>query len=88
MSLTMTVTALELDSTTDDFDIPNDDDHSLVGDPETSAQTSNPNSSFSIRTDTDDEFESEQAPVNASATVAQQVQMHFGMNNTLQQPLQ
>ena len=46
-SLTTTVTALELDAqscllaTSHEFDIP-DDDNSLVGDPGTSVETSNP----------------------------------------------
>jgi hypothetical protein len=86
-SLTTTVTALELDSricllrTSDDFDIPNDD-NSLIDDSPSLSQLANPNAFFSNITETDEEFASEETPVNVTATVAQQLQIHLGTNNT------
>ena len=74
-SLTETLTALELDAhqssptRSDGFDVGNDED-SLVDEP-------GPDSSD------DEEFESEEAAVNeGSATVAQQVDILFGINST------
>jgi hypothetical protein len=80
-SLTMTVTALELDArslptTSVGYDIANDEDSSgeeYVAD----AGTSTPNSMSS-----DGELESEEAVFDISPNVAQQVEMHFGINNT------
>ena len=86
-SLTATVTSLELDShscsltTSDGLDIPNDD-NSLGDDPETFAETSNPYSSSFNDIDTDEELDTEEAAVNPSTTVAEQVQMHFGIDNS------
>ncbi len=76
LSLTVTVTALELDAqsllaTSDGFDIANDEDSlgdEHVADNEDSLTT-------------DEEFESEEAPVDNSTTVAQQAEMHFGRSN-------
>jgi hypothetical protein len=48
----------------------------------TDAETPNPNTISTNVTETDDEFESEEPPVNVTATVEQQVQMHFGKNNS------
>jgi hypothetical protein len=79
-SLTATVTALELDSqslpsTTAGCDIPNDEDSSgdeHVADNEDSLMT-------------DEEFESEEAPVDVSMTVAQQAEIHFGRSNNTEE---
>jgi hypothetical protein len=76
LSLTATVTALELDAqslpaTSDGFDIANDEDSlgdEHIADNEDSLTT-------------DEEFEYEEAPVDDSTTVAQQAEMHFGRSN-------
>jgi hypothetical protein len=83
----MTVTALELDALSlptrsEGFDIANDEDSSGENHVLADAETSTPNSPSSDVTETDEEFESEEAAVNVSTTVAQQVEMHFGINNT------
>jgi hypothetical protein len=84
-TLTATVTALELEAsslpltTNEDFDIVNDEDTSGVEPLIANAQGP---TALSNVTDTDDEVESEEAAVNASTTVAQQVQMHCGTNNS------
>ena len=86
-SLTKTVTALELEAcsspTTDEgFDLPNDD-HSFCVEPVfDEPETTIPNSLSSNGSETDEEYESEDAVGNISTTVAQQVQMHFGINNS------
>ena len=85
-TLTATVTALELEAsfsspttTIDECDFPFDD-HSSGEDHLTSAEMSTPNSSSPILTDIDEESQSEEAVVNNSTNVAQQVQMHCGNN--------
>jgi hypothetical protein len=84
-TLTATVTALELEAsslpltTNEDFDMVNEEDTSAVEPLFANAQ--GPTASSNV-TDTDDEFDSEEAAVNASTTVAQQVQMHCGTNNS------
>jgi hypothetical protein len=85
-SLTATVTALELEAqnsptTSEGFDVANNEDSSGE-EPVADAETSTPNSSYSNFTETDEEFKSKETAVNVSTTVAQQVQMHFGINNT------
>ena len=86
-SLTKTVTALELEAcssptTEEGFDLPNDD-HSFGEEPVTDEpETTTPNSLSSHGSETDEESESEDAVGNISTTVAQQVQMHFGINNS------
>jgi hypothetical protein len=79
-SLTATVTALELDAqilpaTSDGFDIANDEDS--LGDEHLAD-----NKDFLM---TDEEFESEEAPVDNSTTVAQQAEMHFGRSNNTEE---
>jgi hypothetical protein len=79
-------TALELEAqssptTSEGFDVANNEDSSGE-EPVADAETSTPNSSSSNFTETDEEFESEEAAVSVSTTVAQQVQMHLGINNT------
>jgi hypothetical protein len=89
-SLTATVTALELDAQSlpvlsDGLDIANDEDSlgdEHVGDTETS--TPNPSSLDSLTTD-NEEFESEEAPVDDSTTVAEQAEMHFGRSNNTEE---
>ena len=86
-SLIKLVTTLEFEAcssltTNEGFDLPYDD-HSFGEDPVTDkAERTIPNSSSSNVTETDEESESEEAAVNMSTTVAQQVQMHFGINNS------
>ena len=79
-SLTATVTALELDAqslpaTSDGFDIANDEDS--IGD----EHIADNKESLS----TDEEFESEEAPVDDTTTVAQQAEMHFGRSNNMEE---
>jgi hypothetical protein len=84
--LTATVAALELDarnlSSTVclDFDCMNDEDSSVHENVDV-AETSSPFASSVDDRDTDDELESEDAPVDASTTMAQQVQMHLGSDD-------
>ena len=87
-TLTTTVTALGLDSscfmtTSEDTDFGNDGNSSGEEPTVTDAETPNPNTISTNVTETDDEFESEEPPVNVTATVEQQVQMHFGKNNSI-----
>jgi hypothetical protein len=81
-SLTAMVAALELDarnlSSTGclDFDVMNDEDSSVHENVDVT-ETSPPFASSVDDRNTDDELESEDAPVDASTTIAQQVQMHL-----------
>jgi hypothetical protein len=85
-SLTATATLLELEglilpSTSEGPDVANNEESSDL-EPDFDTRMSPPNSPSSSVAETDGEFESEEAPVNISTTVAQQVQMQFGLNNT------
>jgi hypothetical protein len=85
-SLTTTVTALELEglsspTTSEGLDFANNEDSSGL-EPDSDNEKSPPNSPSSNVAETDEEFESEEAAVNMSTTVAQQVQIEFGVNNT------
>jgi hypothetical protein len=76
------VTALELDpeslpTTSDGFDIANDED-SLGEEHIAHTETSTPNPFSLDFMMTDEEFESEEAPVDDSTTVAEQAEIHFG----------
>jgi hypothetical protein len=85
-SLTVTVTALELDAGNpsltgcEDFDVTNNKDSSVHENVDVTKMSTPPASSVDDR-DTDDELESEDARVDASTTTAQQVQMHLGTND-------
>jgi hypothetical protein len=85
-SLTATVAALELDarnlSSTGclDFEFMNDEDSSVHENVDFT-ETSTPFASSVDDRDTDDELESKDAPVDASTTIAQQVQMHLGSDD-------
>jgi hypothetical protein len=84
--LTATVAALELDARNlsstgcQDFEFMNDGDSSVHENVDITETSTPPASSVDDR-NTDDELESEDAPVDASTTIAQQVQMHLGSND-------
>ena len=85
-SLTATVTALELEglsspTTSEGLDFANNDVSSGL-ESDYDIEMSPPNSPSSNVAETDEEFESEEAAVNLSTTVAQQVHIEFGVNNT------
>jgi hypothetical protein len=85
-SLTATVAALELDARNlsstgcQDFDFMNDEDSSVHENVDVTETSTPPASSVDDR-DTYDELESEDAPIDTSTTIAQQVQMHLGSND-------
>jgi hypothetical protein len=85
-SLTATVAALELDARNlsstgcQDFEFMNDEDSSVHENVDVT-ETSTPLASSVDDRDTYYELESEDAPVNAYTTIAQQVQMHLGSND-------
>jgi hypothetical protein len=85
-SLTATVAALELDARNlsstgcQDFKFMNDEDSSVHENVDVT-ETSTPPASYVDDRDTDDELESEDAPVDTSTTIAQQVQVHLGSND-------
>jgi hypothetical protein len=70
-------------TTSEDTDFGNDGNSSGEEPTVTDAETPNPNTISTNVTETDDEFESEEPPVNVTATVEQQVLMHCGKNNSL-----
>ena len=85
-TLTTMVTSLELDpcstmTTSEDLDFPNDV-NSSGEEPVTGAETTTPSSTSTNVTETDEESDSEEGLGNGATTVAEQVQMHFGMNNS------
>ena len=85
--LTATATALELDSqslptSVDGFEVANDEDslaEEHIADPE--RQSPNPSACYDSET-AEEEFELGDAPADESTTVAQQVEMLLGRNNS------
>ena len=87
-SLSATVTALELEAnssltTTEGLDFPIDDNSCSGEEPLGDAETSTPNSSSTNVIDTDEESISDDVVDNLSTTVAEQVQMHCGINHKI-----
>ena len=85
-SLTATVTALELDPRnpsirSDNFEVTHQEDSSVQENADATV-TSTLDAPSVDDEDTDDELESEDAPGNDSTTIAQQVEMHLGTNDS------
>ena len=80
-----TITALDLDAhsfltTSEGFEVTNDED-SFGLENVTDVETSTPHSPSSNVSETDNVFDFEEAPVNDSTTLAEQVEMHLGSDN-------